>query len=94
MRFITFRYAEQIAKGNGFVYNIGEPVYGTTTPLFTILLSFWLTFVSNNIVLGARYLICLPLSRSPFFTWKTIRFLERSIAEQCFTLLPSFCHPG
>lgn len=36
---ITFRYAENIATGNGFVYNIGERVCGTTTPLFTILLA-------------------------------------------------------
>lgn len=37
--FITFRYAENIAHGLGFVYNEGERVLGTTTPLFTLLLS-------------------------------------------------------
>lgn len=37
--FITFRFAEQIAAGNGFVYNLGERVLGTTTPLFTLLLA-------------------------------------------------------
>lgn len=36
---ITFRYAENIAAGNGFVYNCGERVCGTTTPLFTMLLA-------------------------------------------------------
>ena len=36
---ITFRYAENLAAGNGFVYNIGERVCGTTTPLFTLLLA-------------------------------------------------------
>jgi hypothetical protein len=30
--FITFRYAENLAAGNGFVYNLGEKVLGTTTP--------------------------------------------------------------
>lgn len=39
--FITFRYAENIANGLGFVYNEGERVLGTTTPLFTLLLSFF-----------------------------------------------------
>ena len=39
--FITFRYAHQIVEGNGFVYNPGERVYGTTTPLFTLLLAGW-----------------------------------------------------
>lgn len=37
--YITFRYARNLASGHGFVYNIGERVLGTTTPLFTILLT-------------------------------------------------------
>lgn len=37
--FITFRYADNIAHGLGFVYNAGERVLGTSTPLFTLLLS-------------------------------------------------------
>jgi hypothetical protein len=36
--YITFRYARNILAGNGFVYNPGERVLGTTTPLYTILL--------------------------------------------------------
>ncbi|MCH7878863.1 MAG: hypothetical protein IH914_06085 [candidate division Zixibacteria bacterium] len=36
---ITYRYAENIAAGFGFVYNSGEHVLGTTTPLYTILLA-------------------------------------------------------
>ncbi len=41
--FITYRYAENIALGNGFVYNLGERVLGTTTPLFTLILSAFAT---------------------------------------------------
>ncbi len=37
--FITFRYAENIASGKGFVYNPGERVLGTSTPLYTLLLA-------------------------------------------------------
>jgi hypothetical protein len=37
--FITFRYALNLASGFGFVYNIGEPVLGTTTPLWAMLLA-------------------------------------------------------
>src|SRR5437588_12706743 len=37
--YITLRYAENLASGNGFVYNLGEHVLGTTTPLFTLLLA-------------------------------------------------------
>lgn len=36
---ITYRYAENIARGLGFVYNEGERVLGTTTPLYTLILA-------------------------------------------------------
>ncbi len=41
---ITLRYADNIAAGRGWVYNPGERVLGTTTPLFTLILAFagWL----------------------------------------------------
>lgn len=37
--YITYRYARNILAGNGFVFNPGEHVLGTTTPLYTILLA-------------------------------------------------------
>ncbi len=37
--YITFRYARHITQGNGFVYNVGERVLGTTSPLQTLLLA-------------------------------------------------------
>ena len=37
--YITFRYARNILAGNGFVYNTGERVLGTTTPLYTGLMA-------------------------------------------------------
>ncbi len=36
---ITYRYASNIAMGKGFVYNQGERVLGSTTPLLTLLLA-------------------------------------------------------
>ncbi len=36
---ITYRYAENLAGGRGFVYNPGERVLGTSTPLYTLLLA-------------------------------------------------------
>lgn len=44
--FITYRYAENIASGRGFVYNLDEAVLGTTTPLYTLWLAL-LRFVSG-----------------------------------------------
>lgn len=37
--YIIFRYARNIAEGTGYVYNSGQPVLGTTTPLYTLLLA-------------------------------------------------------
>ncbi len=37
--YITFRYARNLLAGNGFVYNAGERVQGTTTPLYTLLIA-------------------------------------------------------
>lgn len=37
--YITYRYARNISSGIGFVYNPGELVQGTTTPLYTLLLA-------------------------------------------------------
>lgn len=37
--YITFRYARNLHQGNGFTYNLEEKVQGTTTPLFTLLLT-------------------------------------------------------
>ena len=36
---ITLRYADNLATGRGFAYNPGERVFGTTTPLYTLLLA-------------------------------------------------------
>jgi arabinofuranosyltransferase len=37
--YITFRYARNVVEGVGFVYNPGEHVLGTTTPLYTLLMA-------------------------------------------------------
>ncbi len=37
--YITFRYAQNLLAGYGFVYNPGETVLGTTTPLYTLLMA-------------------------------------------------------
>ncbi len=37
--YITFRYARNLAEGLGFVYNPGQRVLGTTTPLYTLVMA-------------------------------------------------------
>ena len=66
--FITYRYAQNLAKGNGFVYNVGERVLSTTTPLFTLLLAMlsplWKDLPHLANLLGA---FCLALGG--WFLW-------------------------
>jgi len=37
--YITFRYAQNLLSGQGMVYNPGERVLGTTTPLYALLMA-------------------------------------------------------
>lgn len=61
--FITFRYAENLAGGLGFVYNAGEHVLGTSTPLFTWLLAV-LALIRIPMITGALLvsLVCSGLT--------------------------------
>ena len=60
--FITFRYARNLAAGDGLVYNPGqawEPVLGTTTPAYAVLLGglAWLGFGIENAARGLN-IVC------------------------------------
>ena len=52
---ITLRYAENIAHGNGFVYNSGQHVLGTTTPLYTLVLALF-EFLHLNALAAGKFL--------------------------------------
>ena len=79
--FITYRFAENLGKGFGFVYNQGERVLSTSTPLFALLLaslwSFWselqplANFVGAfSLTLGGLFLWELGRTwQSPFVGW-------------------------
>lgn len=56
--YITYRYADNLAQGNGFVYNLNERVLGTTTPLFTVILA-GLDYVNIDPVSSSRLLSVL-----------------------------------
>ncbi len=67
--YITFRYARNLSDGMGFVYNPGERVLGTSTPLFTLLLALvhlisGLELVTISFVLG---MLAFSLSSIPLF---------------------------
>jgi hypothetical protein len=60
--YITLRYAANIAQGRGFVYNEGEPVWGTTTPLFALILSVPARFFGVAVLESCALLIGIAAS--------------------------------
>ena len=52
---ITFRYAENLVKGLGFVYNPGERVLGTTAPLYGLILAVFRALTHDMFVGSALF---------------------------------------
>lgn len=59
--YITYRYARNLSTGAGFVYNLGEPVLGTTTPLYTSLLAFFSFLTHLSVVHVSKIINALSL---------------------------------
>ncbi|HEX4494189.1 MAG TPA: hypothetical protein VIE43_00850 [Thermoanaerobaculia bacterium] len=67
--FITYRYAQNLAQGNGLVFNPGERVFGTTAPGLALLLAaghlltripiHWLGTLSTGLALAGIALLLL-----------------------------------
>ncbi len=53
--YITFRYAHNLAAGKGLVFNPGDPVLGTTTPLWAVILAIF-KMLGMEITQAARFL--------------------------------------
>jgi len=85
--FITFRIAANLTNGFGFVYNIGERVLGTTSPLFTLLLGGWIALLSNNVVLGAKIINLVTSFASLIFLAMTLRKIGASNLQQISVLV-------
>lgn len=84
--FISFRYAENLATGNGLVWNPGERVEGYSNFLWTLAISFAMRVgaepVSASIVMG-RLLFSVTL----FYTYKTGEFLLGSSSRGAAAML-------
>jgi hypothetical protein len=74
--YITFRYARNVLDGNGLVYNEGERVLGTTTPLYALILSGiglilggsnapfpWISVLVNALADSATCLLLIGIAR-------------------------------
>lgn len=66
--YIIYNYAKHIAEGNGYVFNIGEKINATTSPLYTLYLAV-LCYISHTADLlpliahisGAVFLFCTAI---------------------------------
>src|SRR5512143_3310217 len=66
--YITYRYAYNLTRGTGFVYNPGERVQSTTTPLFTLLLAA-LSLVWGDLPHLAIFIGALSLGAGGLLLW-------------------------
>ncbi len=76
--FISYRYAENLIHGLGFVYNPGERILSTTTPLFTFLLAL-IGLVSPDFHLLAIGIGVLSLAIGGLFIFDLALTLESPI---------------
>jgi hypothetical protein len=72
--YITFRYALNLASGYGFVYNFGEPVLGTTAPLWALTLGAFAA-IGAPIEQTALVIAIACDVASAFFLWGLLRAL-------------------
>ncbi len=86
--FITYTYSRNLAQGNGFVFNPGERVQGTTTPLYTFLMAgvYLVTrdmLHAGNVISAILLLITCGLAVTllrPYTTWIARVILAVSLA--------------
>ena len=84
--FITFRFARQLAAGNGFVYNPPEHIYGTTTPLQTILLAGWLLIPGQDVLAAARFFSFIAMVATYCLVSQILKQLGYSRVQRLFVL--------
>jgi len=77
--FITYRYASNLVGGQGFVYNAGEWVLSTTTPLQVLLLA-GLSFLWSDIPRLSVLIGCFSLALSSLALWDLLRASKAPIA--------------
>ncbi|MBN2549635.1 MAG: family 43 glycosylhydrolase [Anaerolineales bacterium] len=88
--FITYRYSYNLAHGLGFVYNPGERVLSTTTPLFTLLLAV-LYRLWGDLPHMANLVGAFSLALGSFFIWQLAEAWEtRPVGWAGLLLYPTF----
>ncbi len=90
--FITYRYVLNIISGYGYLYNEGEKVLGTTSPLYTLLLSFLsLAFGGSHVVVISFLLSLISDMFVLIILWRLIPgefVVARFVSVGLFSLYP------
>ena len=88
--FITYRYAQNLDRGLGFVYNPGEKVLSTTTPLFAMLLAM-IGKVWPDLPRAANLIGAVSLAAGGILLWDLCRAWGKPVAGWiCLALYPTF----
>ena len=90
--FITYRYAEHLARGVGLVYNPGEHVLSTTTPFYTLMLAL-LRGIGLDLPLASNAIGCISLAVGGWTLWRLGRLWQSmGVALAGLLLFPTFPH--
>ncbi len=94
--YISFRYAERCALGNGLTFNDNEKVEGFSNPLWTILLAMLFNVTGISIVDAARSLGMFFTLLTFVCAWWTVESLkpESRVQSVVMTLLMILLLPG
>ncbi|MGQ9928393.1 MAG: hypothetical protein ACUVS4_16180 [Chloroflexaceae bacterium] len=77
--YITYRYAANLAAGQGFVYNPGERVLSTTAPLYALLLAPF-AVLGLDVPLISNLIGCVSLGAGALALWRLGRLAGMPVA--------------
>lgn len=84
--YITYRYAANLAAGQGFVYNPGERVLSTTAPLYALLLAPFAA-LGLDVPLISNLIGCLSLGAGALALWRSGRLAGMPVAGGAAAML-------
>lgn len=88
--FITFRYARNLVEGHGLVFNPGELVYGTTTPLYAC-------FIAAGMLTGIapwHWVFATDCIFTVVILWRLLEIFRAADSEEWFPLLAALLVVG
>ncbi len=85
--YITFRYAENIARGHGFVYN-AAPLLGTTAPFYCLILAGF-RLIGIPVLKTALAMGVASAAAAPLIAWRIGKLADRPLAGFIAALLLS-----